>query len=67
MNRVFTVRLPERQIQVLKQIAKQEDRSVSAVFRRMIDKEVEQKKEAGFVYSEKKDPQMGLPLNMSEK
>jgi predicted transcriptional regulator len=61
MNRVFTVRLPEKQIQILKQIAKQEDRSVSAVFRRMIDKEVEQKKEAGFVYSEKKPHKWNCP------
>ena len=37
MKKTFAVRLPDKQLNSLKEIAKREDRSVSAVIRRMID------------------------------
>lgn len=37
MKKTFAIRLPDKQLKSLKEIANAEDRSVSAVIRRMID------------------------------
>lgn len=44
MKKTFAVRLPDEQLRVLKEIAEHEDRSVSAIIRRMIDAEIKRKK-----------------------
>ena len=44
MKKTFAVRLPDEQLNALKEIAKREDRSVSAVIRRMIDGELKKRK-----------------------
>jgi len=44
MKKTFAVRLPDEQLKALKEIAEREDRSVSAVIRRMIDEKLKKRK-----------------------
>ncbi len=44
MKKPFGIRLPERQLVILKEIAEREGRSVSDVIRRMIDEDFKKRK-----------------------